>query len=143
MTYIKFLYFFNFIYQQTTGAELDDLPVVAYQQNDASFFGVDLELSTLVIRQADNTVRLKALFDFVNAEVDVSGNQHLPRIPPMRYGLGLETQWGIFRGSIDYLRVDEQLDIADFELASDAYNDLSVYAEVKHPLSENVLFYGP
>ncbi len=135
-------YFFNFIYQQTTGAELDDLPVVAYQQNDASFFGVDLELSTLVIRQADNTVRLKALFDFVNAEVDVSGNQHLPRIPPMRYGLGLETQWGIFRGSIDYLRVDEQLDIADFELASDAYNDLSVYAEVKHPLSENVLFTG-
>lgn len=135
-------HFSDFIYQQATGEIEDDLPVVAYQQNDANFFGADVELSVNIIEQADNNVRLKALFDFVNADVDVSGNQHLPRIPPMRYGLGLEAQWGRLSGSIDYLRVDEQLDVADFELASDAYNDLSIYAEVKQPLSETVLLTG-
>ena len=135
-------HFSDFIYQQATGAELDDLPVFVYQQNDASFFGADFELLANIIKQADNNVRIKALFDFVNAEVDVNGNQHLPRIPPTRYGLGLEAQWGRLSGSIDYLRVDEQLDVADFELASDAYNDLSLHAEFKQPLSEDVLFTG-
>ena len=130
--------FSDFIYQQATGEQLDDLPVFDYQQNDATFLGADVELAANIIQQSDNRIRLKALFDFVDAEVDVTGNQHLPRTPPMRYGLGLEAQWGRFSGSIDYLRVDDQLDIADFELASDAYNDLSFYGEMKQPLSNGV-----
>ena len=130
--------FSDFIYQQATGEQLDDLPVFDYQQNDATFVGADVELAANIIQQSDNRIRLKALFDFVNTEVDVTGNQHLPRTPPMRYGLGLEAQWGRFSGSIDYLRVDDQLDIADFELASDAYNDLSFYGEMKQPLSNGV-----
>lgn len=117
---------------------LDDLSVVAYQQNDATFFGADVELATNIIKQADNTVRLKALFDFVNAEVDVAGNDYLPRTPPTRYGLGIESQWGAFSGSIDYVRVDEQLNTTDLELATDAYNDLSAYAEHKQSLSNSV-----
>ena len=134
--------FSDFIYQQTTGAVLDDLPVVVYRQNDATFTGADIELAANIIKQADNNVRLKALFDFVNAEVDVTGNQHLPRTPPMRYGFGVESQWGRFSGSIDYLRVDEQLDTADLELATDAYNDLSAYVEYKQPLSNGSLLTG-
>ncbi|MEZ7984665.1 MAG: TonB-dependent receptor, partial [Pseudomonadales bacterium] len=62
--------FSDFIYQQATGEELDDLAVFAYQQNDARFFGADVELAANIIKQSDNTVTLKALFDFVNAEVD-------------------------------------------------------------------------
>ena len=130
--------FSDFIYQQDTGTVLDDLSVVAYQQNDATFFGADVELATNIIKQADNTVRLKALFDFVNAEVDVAGNDYLPRTPPTRYGLGIESQWGAFSGSIDYVRVDEQLNTTDLELATDAYNDLSAYAEHKQSLSNSV-----
>jgi len=60
----------------------------------------------------------------------------------MRYGLGIDGQWGRFSGSIDYLRVDEQLDVADLELASDAYNDLTAYAEIKQPLSNGLLLTG-
>jgi len=134
--------FSDFIYQQATGGELDELAVFAYQQNDARFFGADVELAANIIKQSDNHVRLKALFDFVDAEVDVTGNQHLPRTPPMRYGLGIDGQWGRFSGSIDYLRVDKQLDTADFELASDGYNDLTAYAEIKQPLSNGLLLTG-
>ena len=74
--------------------------------------------------------------------MDVSGNQHLPRTPPSRYGLGLEAEWGRFSGSIDYLRVDEQLDTAASELATDAYNDLSAYAAFKHTLTDTASLTG-
>ena len=134
--------FSDFIYQQATGASIEELPVFVYQQNDASFVGADIEVAANIIKQSTHHVRLKALFDFVDAEIDVTGNQHAPRTPPTRYGLGIETQWGAFSASIDYMRVDEQLDTADFELASDAYNDLSLYAEIKQPLSKTVLLTG-
>ena len=134
--------FSDFIYQRATGEQVEDLPVYDYQQNDATFIGADVELAANIIQQADNRVRVKALFDFVNAEVDVSGNQHLPRTPPTRYGLGLEAQWGLFSGSIDYLRVDKQFDIADSELATDGYNDLSVHAEIKQALTDTVTLTG-
>lgn len=134
--------FSDFIYQQATGEQLDDLPVFAYQQNDASFVGADIELAAKLFQQSNKPILLKALFDFVDAEVDVSGNQHLPRTPPSRYGLGLEAEWGRFSGSIDYLRVDEQLDTAASELATDAYNDLSAYAEFKHTLTDTASLTG-
>ena len=134
--------FSDFIYQQATGEQLDDLPVFAYQQNDATFLGADVELAAKLFQQSNKPILLKALFDFVDAEVDVSGNQHLPRTPPSRYGLGLEAEWGRFSGSIDYLRVDEQLDTAASELATDAYNDLSAYAEFKHTLTDTASLTG-
>lgn len=134
--------FSDFIYQQATGEQLDDLPVFAYQQNDATFVGADIELAAKLFQQSNKPILLKALFDFVDAEVDVSGNQHLPRTPPSRYGLGLEAEWGRFSGSIDYLRVDEQLDTAASELATDAYNDLSAYAEFKHTLTDTASLTG-
>ena len=134
--------FSNFIYQQADGSELDDLPVFIYQQQDATFVGADVEVAVNLIEDADNVLQLKALYDFVDAELDVSGNQNLPRIPPARYGMGLETSWGRFSASLDYLRVKQQQDTADFEFATDAYNDLGAYAEFTQPLSATTSLTG-
>ena len=101
-----------------------------------------MEVAVNLIEDADNIVQLKALYDFVDAELDVSGNQNLPRIPPARYGLGLETSWGRFSASLDYLRVKQQQDTADFEFATDAYNDLGAYAEFTQPLSATTSLTG-
>ena len=84
----------------------------------------------------DPWVSVALVNDRVIAEVDVSGNDHLPRTPPMRYGMGLELQWAQFTGSIDYLRVDEQTNVTDFELVSDAYNDLGAYVGVELVISD-------
>ena len=127
--------FSDFIYQQSTGQILDDLPVVAYQQDDVTFYGVDMNLDIKIAEWKSGEIHLKGIFDTVSAELDVSGNDHLPRTPPTRYGLGLESQWGQLSGSINYLRVKKQSNITGLELATDAYNDLTVNLEYELPVS--------
>lgn len=132
--------FSDFIYQETTGGVQLDLPVVMYQQADATFYGIDVDVSTelfsgKLFNKDESNARLNVMFDYVNAELDVTGNSNIPRLPPMRFGLGLEGNWGPVSGSIDYLRVSEQDDVANLELATDAYNDLSLHIEYALPLS--------
>ena len=131
--------FSDFIYQQATGEEEDGLAVSEYQQDDATYFGVDAEVSTRLVVWDEGELRVKAIFDFVAAEVDVSGNDNLPRTPPMRYGIGFESRWGRLNATIDYLHVDEQDNVADLERATDAYDDLSAYIGVEMLVSDRGL----
>jgi len=67
------------------------------------------------------------LFDVVDAELSVSGNDNLPRIPPLRYGAGLEFRQGIVVASIDYAHSAAQKDVAPLELRTSSYDDLRAY----------------
>jgi len=137
--------FSNFIYQQRTGGIMLDLPVMAYRQTDATFYGIDVDISTQIFNGAlfsqaqghgeQATARLNVMFDYVNAELDVTGNSNIPRLPPMRFGLGVEGSWGRFSGAIDYLRVSEQDNVAELELVTDAYNDLTAHVEYALPVT--------
>ncbi|MEO0997457.1 MAG: TonB-dependent receptor [Pseudomonadota bacterium] len=118
--------FSDFIYQADTGVEEDELPVFAYRQDDARFYGLDVEAGWTLHRAGDRTLELTALFDTVDATVDVSGNDRLPRIPTTRLGLGLNFSDARLRAGIEILRGLEQDDIAEFELPTDAYTDLRV-----------------
>ena len=82
---------------------------------------------------------MRGLVDFVNADLDVSGNDNLPRIPPLRYGTGLSISSGILSASVDFVRYTEQDNVALLEQISEAYNDLSAYVGVDIPLAENSL----
>ena len=94
--------FQDFIFEQATGEIEDGLPVFQFLQDDARFIGIDFEASLQLAAWDDNEVRLRALFDWVDAELSVSGNDNLPRIPPLRYGAGLEARFGLFTASVDY-----------------------------------------
>lgn len=126
-----YIQFSDFIFQQATGMEEEGLAVVTYRQNDAVFFGVDVNLGVELAVWGENEIRLNALFDYVHATVDVNGDNHLPRTPPVRFGLGAEARWGSFSGTIDYVRVNGQSNVTDFEWITDAYNDLAVYMEYR------------
>ena len=128
--------FSDFIYQHATGEEEDGLPVLVYQQDDATYFGIDAEVSKRLAVWDEGDLRVRAMFDFVNAEVDVRGNDNLPRTPPMRFGIGFESQWGRFNATIDYLRVANQDNVADLERATRAYNELSAYAGVEIQMAD-------
>lgn len=129
-------HFSDFIYEQATGAEEDELPVFQFQQDDARFYGVDAEVSTRLAEWQQGSLQLRGLIDFVEAELDVSGNDNIPRIPPLRYGLGLEMQAGLVTASLDYLRVTEQDEVTEQELITSAYEDLSLYLGAKFSLGE-------
>ncbi len=127
--------FSDFIYEQATGEIEDELPVFLFQQDDATFFGIDLQASVRFAQWEGGRAELRAMFDFVDAELDVSGNDNLPRIPPQRYGAGVTLEQGVFLASIDYMRVDAQDDVADFEFPTEAYNDLRVYLGAEIPVN--------
>lgn len=102
-------------------------------QEDAEFFGIDAEASAQIASWPGGEARLHGKFDYVDAKLSVSGNDRLPRIPPLRYGIGLSARWGTATLGVDYLRAEDQDETAEHELPTDGYDDLSVHATLELP----------
>jgi len=126
-----FMEFNDFIFQRATGEEDHGLDVRELSQADATFTGVDLEAAATVAVWESGSLEVSAFYDIVSAELDVSGNDNLPRIPPQRAGLGLSLDWGSLDVNVDYARAFKQDDVADFELETDAYDDLRAYVGLR------------
>ncbi|MXX29470.1 MAG: TonB-dependent receptor [Gammaproteobacteria bacterium] len=121
--------FSDFIYQADTGAVRHGLPVRQTVQNDATFTGFEVEGSVVAMVWTGGQLALSAFADTVSAELDVSGNDNLPRIPPSRVGASFELSHGPFIFAVDYLRAFKQDDITDYELATSGYDDLRAYMD--------------
>ena len=124
---IYYINFTDFIFQMTTGEVMDDLIVRQFSQADAAFAGLDLEAAVTIAIWEGGQLEISGFFDTVSATLDVTGNDNLPNIPPKRAGLGLALTSGQFNFNLDYIRAFKQTDVANLELETDAYNDLSAY----------------
>ncbi len=82
--------FADYIFPAFTGEEEDGLPVVRVRQEDAKFVGAELKtrLGLWERASADDHLDLTLIGDVVRAELRDSGDP-LPRIPPLRLGMGL------------------------------------------------------
>ncbi|WP_260483470.1 TonB-dependent receptor [Sphingomicrobium flavum] len=112
-------WFDNFIYELETGEEEDELPVFQYRQQDADYWGVELEASALVYDGADLNIRANVLADYVRATLD--DGTPVPRIPPLRFGAGIDVDAGRWFGGVDVEWVDDQDRTAPFETATDGH----------------------
>lgn len=117
-------HFAGFIYQAATGEERDGFDVRRYAQADATFPGFEVEGRVTVAGWGARRLELGAFFDTVSPQLDISGNDNLPLIPPDRIGISLDFASDRLRANVDYVRASGQDDIADFELPSDPYDDL-------------------
>ncbi len=124
---VYFTEFSDFVFQRATGEEEDELDVRQFSQADATFVGAELEAAATVALWQEGSLEVNAFYDIVSAELDVSGNDNLPRIPPQRAGLGFSLDWASLDVDIDYARAFKQNDVAEFELETDAYDDLRAY----------------
>ena len=124
---VYYTQFNDFIFHTATGEEMDGLGVRRFAQADATFAGLDLEVSLILANWGDATLELRGLFDTVSAELDVSGNDNLPLLPPDRIGVGLEFNSGGFSANLDYVRASEQNSVTEFELPSEGYGDLRAH----------------
>ena len=131
--------FADHIYQFATGEMEDGLAVLRYGQADAVYRGVDFQASAQLAEFNGGSLSGRFLFDTVAAELDVSGNDQLPRLPASRAGVGLELDRGRLTASVDFMRVFEQDDPGPQELATDAYDDVRAYLGVD--LGEKARFY--
>ena len=115
--------------------EDDALLLVRQTQDDARFWGFELESMYEVMNNHYGQLDWRLWLDSVDAELD--GGANVPRIPPLRVGTGLE--WRLARWSAGFaaVRYSPQDELSALETATDGYTDVSLHAEYALPLPDD------
>ncbi|MDB2594959.1 TonB-dependent receptor [Pseudomonadales bacterium] len=129
--------FNDFVYQSSDNRELDELPVFLWDQDDATFTGIDGEIIYTTNLFGERDLSFRGFFDMVSTDIDSTSESNLPLIPPSRVGLSSDLDWQNFALSLDYVHAFKQDDVASFELPTDSYNDLSLYLGWQIPTSRD------
>ena len=126
-----------------TGEVEDGLLVAHYGQADATYPRLGFSPRGRNWRRSTAAgLSGRLLFDTVAAELDVTGNDRLPRLPASRLGVGLELDRGRLTASVDFLRVFEQDDPAAMELGTDAYDDVRAFVALDISPKARLFFQG-
>ncbi|MCP5395167.1 MAG: TonB-dependent receptor [Sphingomonadaceae bacterium] len=112
-------WFSDYIYLSETGLEEDALPVFAYLQGDASYFGVEGEVTLPIIDSGPFRLVADLRGDYVRARL--SDGTPLPRIPPLSLLGALEGKTEHFDGRVEVQWFDSQTSTAPFETATDSF----------------------
>lgn len=115
--------FSDYIAQVATGAMVGELPVRAYQQQDAEFRGVEVDLDW----QINEQFMLRVFGDTIRGTLAGSGD--VPRLPPMRLGTELQFSQGAWNAYASVLRADDQDRPGSLELASEGWTKVEVGAD--------------
>ncbi|MGE3773857.1 MAG: TonB-dependent receptor, partial [Gammaproteobacteria bacterium] len=115
--------------------EEDALLLVTQTQADARFWGFELESLFEVMDGPWGTLDWRLWLDSVEAEFERRG--HVPRIPPLRIGSGLEWRRERWSAGIAAVRYAPQDEVSALETRTDGYVDLSLHAEYALPLPED------
>ncbi|GLS25786.1 TonB-dependent receptor [Marinibactrum halimedae] len=121
----------DFIYLQDTDVEIDESTVSVYQQQDATFYGYEAQLSTHFIEEDAYHLDFTLFTDAVRAEFD--GGENVPRIPAMRVGTELALISENWSARLRLTEVDEQTEVAHDESETDGYTLLNLYADYHIP----------
>lgn len=116
-----------FIYEDPTGAEEGGLPVNAFTQRDARFYGA--EASTTVHLQEDENGHLDLTLaaDFVRG-ANRTDDTPLPRITPLRLRTGLDWEHQNWRIGTEVVHTSAQERLTPGEIRTDAFTMWSAYA---------------
>lgn len=129
--------FSNFIGLFNTGNEIDVdgelLPEAQFTAVPAVFKGIELEGQYALTDQLLFNWR----GDYVHAK-DKRNNEYLPRISPLRLGGGLQYRLNSFSAKFDVLHAFKQNKVAENELATDSYTNVSAVLAYKLPAKFNV-----
>lgn len=127
--------FQNFIGLFNSGATdaTTGLPIANFQAVPALFKGFELEGKFAL----SDEWTLKMRGDYVHAK-DTRNNEYLPRISPLRLGGGLDYRLGGWNARLDVLHAFKQNDIAENELKTNAYTNVSALLAYKLPIKTNV-----
>lgn len=132
-TYAVSLYydrFSDYIFQLDTGQEEDGLPVREWSQQNARFYGGELELRYDLGRFENGHWRLLGFADLVRAEFRDKTN--VPRIPPVRFGLGVDWDLANWAANIMWINASSHTRVAEYETPTPGYNLLN--AELRYLL---------
>jgi len=111
--------FNDYIYLKNTGLEQDEVPILRYQQEDATFYGLELEASFALLSDETHNLELTLMGDTLRARFD--NGLAVPRMPPRRVGAKLSYQRGDWSAFIDVQDAAAQNEPGEQESATKAY----------------------
>lgn len=112
--------FKDYISLNPTGADSGGVPVFAYEQVDALFYGIDLDNRNEIKKLEKGSLFLVNKFDLVRAK-DTDSGKNLPRISPPRFTTGLEYQTEKWSGDVEVQYVAHQTKTAPVETRTEDY----------------------
>ena len=119
-------------YHEHEGEE-EALLVYQYQSVPADFYGYEFEGS----REITTNYTADIWGDYVRGKNRDGGD--LPLMPAMRIGTGHNFQWNRFNTGVEVMHVFEQDKLAENELKTDDYTDISAYVSYALPVEANVI----
>jgi len=129
--------FSSFLGLLNTGDFESGLPVAQFSSFMANFKGLEAEGRFNLVDNLDLTLR----GDYVRATNRDNGDP-LPRIAPLRLGAGLHYQKNSVGARLEILHAFEQDRIAQNELATDSYTNVSALVSYKLPTKLNLELYA-
>ena len=115
--------------------EAEGMSVFQYRSVGATFKGLEFDGNY----QINDQFNLSYQGDYVRAEQD--NGDDLPRISPLRLGAGVSYEKNRWYARMDVLRAFAQDNIADHELKTDGYTNLTAYASYQFPVEYNLQFF--
>jgi iron complex outermembrane receptor protein len=122
----------DYIFLGLTGESVDEQFIANYQSGDATFSGLEAEVSVAIYESNGVSGELSFFGDIVNAEFDAGGN--VPRIPPAKIGAELRYFADNWSAHIHATRFGAQDDAGLLELETAGYTLVSIYADYHVPV---------
>jgi iron complex outermembrane receptor protein len=118
-------HFDNFIFQRFTDEpEIEELPVLRYENAGATFRGAELRLNTLLLQEGSRHLSAEFGGDMVRAELHGS-DEPLPRIPPLKIGGGFRFEQGGWSAEASVWHASRQTHLAPHETPTAAYTTVN------------------
>jgi iron complex outermembrane recepter protein len=127
--------FEDYIFLFNSGGNVGETPVYFYQQEDADFYGVELDSEFHLMQLAGGSLALGVSGDFVSGELDDAGD--VPRLPPRRLGAKLSWNGDALGAWVSIQDVDEQKDPGDFETETEGYTRWDAGTDYRFALADS------
>ncbi|MEH6675705.1 TonB-dependent receptor [Phenylobacterium sp.] len=120
----------GFIDLRPTGAEdaESELPIFAYQQTDAEFWGGEAEVSYRLWEAGDRSFTLEGVADYVRGDTDLGAPARIPPWSATARGVFETDRW---TGKLELRQVGEQERVAEGELPTDGYRMINASLVVR------------
>lgn len=128
--------FEDYIFLLNTGTDIDETPVYTYEQEDADFYGIELESSFHLTDIAGGGLALGVFGDSISGDFDGSGD--VPRLPPRRIGAELAWTGSALGAYVRVVDADDQGSPGNFETDTDGYTRWDAGVDYRMELSNSV-----
>lgn len=122
---LYYTWYQNFIAEIFTGQQRDGLNIQQFRQQDARFYGAELESHYLLYSQDDHSLKINISGDFVRAKFTTNKGD-LPRIPAKSASFGLSYTDDYFAAEATVRLVDSQTKLAENELKTEGYSEINL-----------------